>query len=242
METRDHEFRITPFLKRDQTRSSILIGNNTVACACDQSQLNEQRQYAQTEHRTYLIMHTGGGTSREGRGKGIHWHIENKVEYVTVGEHKQVIPWVRVTFQDGTVREYLDAANPIASADLAAAPRRVMDCVDCHNRMGHPFPDPGQAVDEAMALGRIDRSLPGIKAWAMELIEAESGPQAIRLVEEESPDAVLLDIKMPRMDGLEVLAELRSPAHACVRLIWRDQTPKSEETVATLVSIVFNIR
>jgi len=43
----------------------------------------------------------------------------------------------------------------------------------------------------------------------MELIEAETGPQAIRLVEEEGPDAVLLDIKMPRMDGLEVLAELK---------------------------------
>jgi two-component system nitrogen regulation response regulator NtrX len=43
----------------------------------------------------------------------------------------------------------------------------------------------------------------------LEMLEAESGPQAIRLVEEQDPDAVLLDIKMPRMDGLEVLGELR---------------------------------
>jgi len=39
--------------------------------------------------------------------------------------------------------------------------------------------------------------------------EAASGPQALQQVESAEPDAVLLDIKMPRMDGLEVLAELR---------------------------------
>ena len=43
----------------------------------------------------------------------------------------------------------------------------------------------------------------------IEMIEASSGPEALRLVDEKSPDAVLLDIKMPRMDGLEVLSKLR---------------------------------
>jgi two-component system nitrogen regulation response regulator NtrX len=43
----------------------------------------------------------------------------------------------------------------------------------------------------------------------MNFIEADSGPSAIARVEEEDPDAVLLDIKMPRMDGLEVLGKLR---------------------------------
>jgi len=39
--------------------------------------------------------------------------------------------------------------------------------------------------------------------------EAASGTEALQRVEVLEPDAVLLDIKMPRMDGLEVLAELR---------------------------------
>jgi two-component system nitrogen regulation response regulator NtrX len=39
--------------------------------------------------------------------------------------------------------------------------------------------------------------------------EAASGAEALQRVETLEPDAVLLDIKMPRMDGLEVLAELR---------------------------------
>ena len=40
-------------------------------------------------------------------------------------------------------------------------------------------------------------------------VEASSGPEALERAEEQELDAVLLDIKMPRMDGLEVLAEFR---------------------------------
>ncbi|MCP3981649.1 MAG: sigma-54-dependent Fis family transcriptional regulator [bacterium] len=43
----------------------------------------------------------------------------------------------------------------------------------------------------------------------MESIEAATGPEALEKVASDEPDAVLLDIKMPRMDGLEVLAQLR---------------------------------
>jgi two-component system nitrogen regulation response regulator NtrX len=41
------------------------------------------------------------------------------------------------------------------------------------------------------------------------LVEAANGPEALQKAGDADPDAVLLDIKMPRMDGLEVLAELR---------------------------------
>jgi two-component system nitrogen regulation response regulator NtrX len=41
------------------------------------------------------------------------------------------------------------------------------------------------------------------------LSEASTGEEALRRVEGDRPDAVLLDIKMPRMDGLEILARVK---------------------------------
>lgn len=41
------------------------------------------------------------------------------------------------------------------------------------------------------------------------VVEAASGPDALAAVETEGPDAVLLDIRMPGMDGWEVLEHLR---------------------------------
>jgi DNA-binding NarL/FixJ family response regulator len=42
--------------------------------------------------------------------------------------------------------------------------------------------------------------------------EAGDGVEAVRLIEDERPDLVLLDLSMPDMDGLEVLAQLREAA------------------------------
>ncbi len=43
---------------------------------------------------------------------------------------------------------------------------------------------------------------------------ASDGDEALRRIEEESPDLVILDIKMPGMNGIEVLRRLRER--------WRD--------------------
>jgi DNA-binding NarL/FixJ family response regulator len=39
--------------------------------------------------------------------------------------------------------------------------------------------------------------------------EAGDGPAALKLTAEQAPDVILLDLKLPAMDGLTVLAELR---------------------------------
>ena len=49
--------------------------------------------------------------------------------------------------------------------------KRKMDCTDCHNAAGHPFKNPADRVDVAMQEGRIDRSIPSIKARSNAIIE-----------------------------------------------------------------------
>ena len=44
---------------------------------------------------------------------------------------------------------------------------------------------------------------------ALNLVKAFSGEEALKRLEADRPDAVLLDIKMPRMDGLEILARVK---------------------------------
>ena len=43
-----------------------------------------------------------------------------------------------------------------------------------------------------------------------DIIEAENGRQALQILEEESVDAVVLDIVMPKMTGWDVIAAIRS--------------------------------
>jgi nitrate/TMAO reductase-like tetraheme cytochrome c subunit len=127
-----------------------------------------------SETRTRLIVHTGGGEAREKATRGIHWHIEQNVEYVTDDPQKRTIPWVRITGKDGKTTTYFDAASKVARAEMDQAPKRRMDCIDCHNAAGHPFRNPADRVDTAIDEGRIDRSLPSIKARALAIIEKAS--------------------------------------------------------------------
>ncbi len=63
--------------------------------------------------------------------------------------------------------------------------------------------------DEALARERLLRLLSRLQSGA-ECAQAASGEEALRLVETLGPDLVLLDIRMPGMDGIEVATHLDS--------------------------------
>ncbi len=115
-----------------------------------------------TPFRVRLLMNVGGGDPTHGPVGGIHWHMNvgNKIEYLTSDEARQKIPYVRLTDSQGVVAEF---RSPKFTNAVDEASIRRMDCMDCHNRPAHRYQSPNTAVNLALYLGKIDRSLPYIK-------------------------------------------------------------------------------
>ncbi len=119
---------------------------------------------ASTRRYTTLAMKVGSGA--EG-SEGIHWHVAsgNVVRYASVDDEREQILWAEVLQPDGSWRRFdnrrLDGPAPPAEA------LRTMDCVDCHNRATHIYEPPESVVDDALARGSIDPSIPGIKRVAL---------------------------------------------------------------------------
>ena len=62
-------------------------------------------------------------------------------------------------------------------------------------------------VDDSSFQRRMIRRALG--PLAQDTIEAGDGRAALELVQQESPDVILLDLLMPELDGFQVLAELQ---------------------------------
>jgi len=69
--------------------------------------------------------------------------------------------------------------------------------------------------------------------WGYHVIEADSGVPALKLAEKESPDLVLLDVRMPDLTGIEVLDQLKKSGDArAVIMITAD--PQLDDVKAAL--------
>lgn len=128
---------------------------------------------ANTPETIYLILKTGGGAKREGLGRGIHWHIVNKVMYYSTDQDDQTIPYVRVYNDDGSTSEYVDVESNIDPKKIDESQLKQMDCITCHNRVTHNFLSPAQAVDSAMARKVIDPNIPDIHKKAVDVLSAK---------------------------------------------------------------------
>jgi nitrate/TMAO reductase-like tetraheme cytochrome c subunit len=126
-------------------------------------------------NQTRLLLKTGGGSSERGPTGGIHWHmnVSNEITYIANDERRQDIPWVRLKDKDGKVTEYSVQNASFTPAQIEQAPKRRMDCIDCHNRPTHVYLTPNEAVDTALSAGRLDVSIPFIKAKSVEALAGD---------------------------------------------------------------------
>lgn len=126
-----------------------------------------------------------GGTDPAGTPSGIHgFHAGGRVSYLEV-EGVDEIPRVKASLRDGATEEYVLSEGKATPEQIERGKWRVLDCTDCHNRVGHDFLSPEEAVDRALAQGRISRSLPFIRARAVEALAS------LDRVEEGAPGAAL---------------------------------------------------
>jgi nitrate/TMAO reductase-like tetraheme cytochrome c subunit len=182
-----------------------------------------------THTQTVLMMKIAGGEMQ-----GIHgFHLTPGVviEYRS-DRSRQTIPWVRYTSPAGEATEYAAADWDPAKADQYEL--RTMDCVDCHNRPTHEFDLADRAMDRAMAAGRIDPSLPGVKSKGLEIIQVEYGstgaaqeqiPKALReFYRTEHPDTYQAKQEAVEESARALLAAWERNVFPEMRITWGTYT------------------
>lgn len=116
------------------------------------------------------VLRVGGGEEKVARD--IHWHIAARVWYLPLDRERQDIGWVGVEEKDGRLVEYI---NPKKAGELdperIESEKRLMDCMDCHNRATHIFSSPGDLIDHALVQGKIDSALPYIKYQGLKALD-----------------------------------------------------------------------
>jgi nitrate/TMAO reductase-like tetraheme cytochrome c subunit len=132
-----------------------------------------------TETQTVLALHLGGldGLSHL---TGIHGVHLGHIEYIATDKTRTTIPWVQRQNPDGSETVY---ASSTAGKGIPQGERRVMDCIDCHNRAAHPFVTAEEALNSAMADGPVSPDLPWVHKEGLVLLKASYASQDEALVQ-----------------------------------------------------------
>ena len=121
-----------------------------------------ERDEPNTRHDLAVLIRPANADS--GDPVSVHWHVLQDVTYTSSDEHQQTIDSVQFKdsktgeleqyIAEGQVRESVNAGADLARL-TATETTRTMDCLACHNRVGHDSPTADRAVDAAMADGSI---------------------------------------------------------------------------------------
>ena len=127
-----------------------------------------------TETQTVVVLHLGGmdGLSHL---TGIHGVHLGHIEYIATDPTRTAIPWVQKRNPDGSETVFATAA---AGSGVPQGERRLMDCIDCHNRAAHTFLTAEDALNRAMADGAVSPDLPWVHKEGLELLKAAYASEA----------------------------------------------------------------
>jgi hypothetical protein len=147
---------------------------------------------ASSPSQTRMLIKVGGGSPDAGQVGGIHWHmnVANEVTYIANDEKRQDISWVRLKDGTGKVTEYTARGASFTPQQIEEAPKRTMDCIDCHNRPTHVYLSPNEAVDRSLVAGKLDISLPYIKARSVDALSGSyaTNDEALAAIEKGMTD------------------------------------------------------
>jgi NapC/NirT cytochrome c family protein len=127
-----------------------------------------------TETQTVVVLHLGGEDSLS-HLTGIHGVHLGHIEYIATDESRTTIPWVQRRNPDGSETAY--AASSLGGK-VPQGERRVMDCIDCHNRAAHTMQTAEDALNRVMAEGGISPDLPWVHKEGLELLKANYSTEA----------------------------------------------------------------
>jgi len=167
---------------------------------------------ANSQTSSLTMLHVGGRDSF-GRLSGIHGAHMGKIEYISTDSSNQTISWVGKTEDNGSVTEFVtgDPKKPVIGH------KRTMDCIDCHNAVGHAFNTPEDTLNKDMALGSPSASLPFAHKEGLELLKETYGSREIAQTQINT----------------KLITFYRSQYPA----IWNSQRPQIEAAAKTLVKI-----
>jgi nitrate/TMAO reductase-like tetraheme cytochrome c subunit len=127
-----------------------------------------------TETQSVVVLHLGGRDSLS-HLTGIHGVHLGHIEYVATDPTRTSIPWVQKRNEDGSETVF---ATTAAGQGVPQGERRVMDCIDCHNRAAHTFVTAEDALNRAMAEGAVSPDLPWVHKKSLELLKANYATEA----------------------------------------------------------------
>ncbi len=127
-----------------------------------------------TQTQTVVVLHLGGQDSLS-HLTGIHGVHLGHIEYVATDPTRTTIPWVQKRNADGSATEFVASS---VKGGIPQGERRLMDCIDCHNRAAHTFVTAEEAINRAMADGAISPELPWVHKEGLQLLKATYSSQA----------------------------------------------------------------